>query len=496
MDLQHPVSGSPQASGETTSTRPQTSSPLDRLIDWFIPEELAKERETRQRARMFLVSHLCGPLLGNVVPGALFFLDPHPGYKVAVLGASITSFWIFPFVLRAIGKYNVLAFISIQNLIFCIFWSCYFYGGVTSPTLPWVVTIPLLAFFYLGPSPKLRMLALGQFVLNFVAFFLLYYFYPPPPDYTPLPSLQGLGLVSTIAASAYVSMMALYYARIIASGVELESEMRGHMATAAALRQATSEAESANAAKADFVASMSHELRTPLNSVIGYSELLLEDAVAKADSQAQLDLERIHTAGKNLLRLVNEVLDLSKIEAGKMDFAPSTILVGDFLTTLVDARRPAAALKHNSLSLDLGPALGTAMWDFDRIGQAIDHILDNAIKFTEGGAISVAVRRQGGEEDGEIVIDVHDTGVGIAPDVLPTLFEKFSVAHDATASKYGDRGLGLTLSLALCQLIKGSISAESTPGMGSCFTLRLPATPPSPAHEIPDLSLASDLAAA
>ncbi len=210
-----------------TVARQQTSSRLDRLIDWFIPEEMARERETRQRCRMFLVSHLCGPILGNVVPGALFFLEPHPSYPVAILALSITAFWLFPFILRAFGNYNLLAFISIQNLIFCIFWSCYFYGGVTSPTLPWVVTIPLLAFFYLGPSPTLRLLALGQFVFNFVAFFLIYRFGPPALNDTPLPALQGLGLVSTFAAAGYVSMMALYYARIVASGAELESEMRG-----------------------------------------------------------------------------------------------------------------------------------------------------------------------------------------------------------------------------------------------------------------------------
>jgi signal transduction histidine kinase len=476
-----------------TSTRQQTSSRLDRLIDWFIPEELAKERETRQRARMFLVSHLCGPLLGNVVPAALYFLDPRPGYPVAVLGASITAFWIFPFILRAFGNYNLLAFISIQNLIFCIFWSCYFYGGVTSPTLPWVVTIPLLAFFYLGPSPRLRLLALGQFILNFLAFFLLSYFRAPAVNDTPLISLQGLGLVSTIAAAAYVSMMALYYARIVASGAELESEMRGHLATAAALRHATAQAERAGAAKAEFVASMSHELRTPLNAVIGYSQMLLEDAADKDDDQSVQDLQRIHSAGQSLLRLVTEVLDLSKIEAGKMDLAPSVILVSDLLNQLADKHRPALEAKHNTLTLEFGASLGKVRWDASRMAQAIGQVLDNAIKFTDNGQITLTARRQPGRAGDDILIDVRDTGIGIAPDVLPALFETFTGAHDATTSKYGDRGLGLTLSLALCQLVNGDITAQSAPGRGSCFTLRLPADP-SPAES--ESENAADLAAA
>ena len=123
---------------------------LDRLVNYFIPADIAADRDTRNRAHVFLVSHILGPFIGNVVPIAIFVLDPSPGYDVAVLAVSITAFWVFPFVLRAGVPYNPLALVSIENLIFCIFWSCYFYGGVTSPTLAWVLVIPLLAFFYLG----------------------------------------------------------------------------------------------------------------------------------------------------------------------------------------------------------------------------------------------------------------------------------------------------------------------------------------------------------
>lgn len=448
---------------------------LDRLVDWFIPAEMQAVRETRQLARMFLISHLCGPFLGNVVPGALLFMDPHPGYAVAVLAASITAFWAFPLLLRATGKYNLLCFISVQNLIFCILWSCYFYGGVSSPTLPWVLTIPLLAFCYLGPSRRLHVLAIIQFGVNVAAFVALYYFGPKVVSHVPVAKLQGLGIVSTVAALAYVAMMALYYRRILASGAELESEMRGHMVTAAELRRATGEAERAGAAKAEFVASMSHELRAPLNAVIGYSELLLEEAADERDDQSIADLEKIHSAGHHLLKLVNEVLDLSKIEAGKMEFALEEVSVGELLAHLIERERARADAKGISLTLDLGDGVGTVRWDPQRASQAVAQILDNAVKFTAQGGVTVKARRAGEGLDAEIVIDVQDTGIGISPTMLPKLFEKFTVAHDASASKYGDAGLGLSLSRALCRLMGGEISVRSELGRGSCFKLRLPA---------------------
>lgn len=471
---------------------------LDAIVDWFIPAEMKAERETRQLARMFLISHLCGPFLGNVVPGALLFIDPHPGWAVAVLAASITAFWLFPFLLRATGRYNLLCFISVQNLIFCILWSCYFYGGVSSPTLPWVLTIPLLTFCYLGPSRRLHIRAMIQFALNVAAFVSLYYIGPSARTLVPVAKLQGLGVVSTVAALAYVAMMALYYRRILASGAELETEMRGHMATAAELRRATAEAERASAAKAEFVASMSHELRAPLNAVIGYSELLLEEAADERDDHPVADLEKIRSAGHHLLKLVNEVLDLSKIEAGKMELALDEIPVGDLLESLVERERARAEAKGLALSLHLGEGVGTAQWDFQRVGQAVTQILDNAVKFTETGGVTVTARRTGEGRDAEIVIDVEDTGIGISPTLLPQLFETFTVAHDASASKYGDAGLGLSLSRALCRLMGGEISVRSELGRGSCFKLRLPATiSPVPQPDDPiQPDYASDLAAA
>ena len=154
---------------------------LDRLVNYFIPADIAADRDARNRAHVFLVSHILGPFIGSVVPISIYLLDPSPGYDVAVLAVSIVAFWVFPFVLRAGVPYNPLALVSIENLIFCIFWSCYFYGGVTSPTLPWVVTIPLLAFFYLGSQPKLRVMVFGLIFANFAGFYGVHLLGGVPP---------------------------------------------------------------------------------------------------------------------------------------------------------------------------------------------------------------------------------------------------------------------------------------------------------------------------
>jgi signal transduction histidine kinase len=447
---------------------------LDRLVNYFIPPAIMADREARKRAHVFLISHILGPFIGNVVPGTLYFLDPNPGYEVAILAISITSFWIFPVLLKARVPYNPLALVSIQNLIFCILWSCYFYGGVTSPTLAWVLTIPLLAFFYIGSSSSLRMIVIGMFAVNLAIFSGAYlYGYHPVKD-IPVAAVQGLGLISTIAAALYVAMMALYYAKIQTSQGELESEMRQHMATASALRLATAEAERAGAAKAEFLAKMSHELRTPLNAVIGYSQILLEDAEAEGDTSTKSDLQRIHGAGHHLLKLVNEILDLSKIEAGRMELDLQETDLTDLLSEMAVQAEPAAAKNGNTVSCRIDPNVGRAFCDASKFRIMLGQVIDNAAKFTHDGKVELVAERQPSDGADELVVHVIDTGIGIAPEQIADLFEKFTVVDDSSSSKYGGTGLGLALSQKLCRLMGGDITVESKVGQGSCFTIRMP----------------------
>jgi signal transduction histidine kinase len=309
----------------------------------------------------------------------------------------------------------------------------------------------LLAFFYLGSSSTLRLIVMTMFAVNVAIFSFFYLLGFHVNSSLPVAAMQGLGLVSTTAAALYVAMMALYYAQIQASQGELESEMRQHMATAAALRTATEEAERASAAKAEFLAKTSHELRTPLNAVIGYSQILLEDAEIDGDSASIADLTKIHMAGQHLLKLVNEILDLSKIEAGRMELDLEETDLTCLLEEIAESVKPAAATNANDFRCAIAPDLGTALCDASKFKSMTGQLLDNAAKFTQNGKIELTARRLIGETGDQLIVDVIDTGIGIAPDQIKNLFEKFTVADDSSTSKYGGTGLGLALSQKLCK---------------------------------------------
>lgn len=448
---------------------------ITNLVDGFIPARIADDKEAVKQARVFLISHIFGPFIGNVIPLSLALLDPTPGYPVAILAASITGFWLFPFLMRADVPYKILVLASVQNLIFCILWSCYFYNGVSSPTLPWMLVIPLLAFFYIGPSVFLRVSVLGLFAVNLAVFCSLYVFVYTPPNDMPQSAQQGLGLVSTVCVCLYVVMMSYYYSKVLASQSELELEVKHHLETAAQLREAAAAAERADAAKSDFLAKSSHELRTPLNAVIGYSEMLLEDAGISGDNFGVADLERIRASGKQLLTLVNDVLDLSKIAAGKMDMYVEDVAMGPLIESVCGRPAEEAKKKGLSLTVEVGEDLGIMRCDTHKVQQVLSQLLDNAVKFTETGGITLKAVRAKAAEGDRLVVTISDTGIGISPKIMPQLFQVFTGAEDFSSSKYGGTGLGLALGQKLCHMMGGNISVESQVGRGTTFNVNLPA---------------------
>jgi PAS domain S-box-containing protein len=230
------------------------------------------------------------------------------------------------------------------------------------------------------------------------------------------------------------------------------------------------EAEAANAAKSQFLASMSHELRTPLNAILGYSEMMQEEAEESGHTALIPDLQRVQAAGRHLLTLINEVLDLSKIEAGKMELYLETVdigkLVGDVATTV----QPLVERNGNRLELVHRNEPGSMRTDATRVRQVLLNLLSNAAKFTENGVLTLESERSADV----MVFRVRDTGVGMTPEQLGRLFEAFTQAEASTSSKYGGTGLGLALSRKFCQLMGGSLTVASEPGKGSCFTATIP----------------------
>jgi signal transduction histidine kinase len=426
---------------------------------------------------MFLISHTMGPILGNSVPLALYLVDPTPGFDILVLALSITAFWIFPFLLRRGVDYDRLVIISVINLNFCIFWSCYFNGGVLSPTLPWVLLIPILSFFYIGGETHLQSTLMAIFAGIFGLFFVLYYSTNPSPNDTPAFALVALGVVSTVAALCYVATMAIYYASIFDAGVELENEVRRRRLLSDELRAAIVAADQTGLHKAEFLARMSHELRTPLNAVIGYSQILREDAQESNDPQMQEDVSRIHDAGQYLLRLINIILDLSKIEAGRMQFTVETHELVDIVREAISATKQAMRDNGNTLELFLELADGKVDTDKQRLVQIVEAVLDNVPAHAPGAHVEVRCREIdiAGQGDG-YAVSVRDNGEGIPPERLATLFEALADRRDASISKYGGTGLSLTVVHKLVQALGCSISAESTVGSGTCITVVVPKT--------------------
>ena len=238
--------------------------------------------------------------------------------------------------------------------------------------------------------------------------------------------------------------------------------------------EAKEAAEAGTQAKSVFLANMSHELRTPMNAIIGYSEMLLEDAEDEGNETAAADLRKIHGAGAHLLALINDVLDLSKIEAGKMDLYLESFEIPAMVDEVVATIDALVKRSDNRLRVEVDPSLSQMRADLTKVRQSLFNLLSNAAKFTHEGEIALAVHRETVDGEDWVRLAVSDSGIGIPPEKLDHVFEEFSQADDSTSRDYGGTGLGLPISRRFCQMMGGDITVESRAGEGSTFTIRLP----------------------
>jgi len=455
---------------------------LNRLLDRFIPQEIQVRPEAHRRARMFMLSHIAGPIIGNTLPLYMVTMGLVRDYRAVVFFVSILLFWAYPLALKRTGRYQLLAFLSVQNLIFCVLWACFAFGGVNSPFLSWVLIFPLLAFLYLPPRGWIRNLLLGQMFGSlgvFLAMYTLGYRFPA----IDIRTLETIGMISTAAVSVYFAMMALYFARMLHEQREFTTEINSLISTSDNLRSLTAAANQASAAKANFVASMSHELRTPLNAILGYSQMLLEEAHEEQDEAMAKDLGHIHKSGSDLLRIIDDILDYSRIEAGKMPVNPTFDSWGKHIgawdaqiaTYVIDARRMRWI--GNRQDHDL-----THVTDWTALGSTVRHLIIGILTQNEDGCVDVTVSRQ--PDQHALVIKVQDTAPDGEVRPIPISPEVFVHVDDATASKYGGTGIEIALSLKFAQLLGGDIQSV-TLADGSPATLLT----------VPDLAVARQLAA-
>jgi len=263
-------------------------------------------------------------------------------------------------------------------------------------------------------------------------------------------------------------------AELLVANRSLKQEISERQQIEEKLKLAKDTAETANQIKSQFLATMSHELRTPLNAILGYSEMVKEEAIESGYKELLPDLNKVIASGKHLLVLINDVLDLSKIEAGEMKLYNETFNITDLVNEVVQTIQPYVEDTGNNLVVGQESDWGKMCADLTKIRQILLNLLDNAVKFTTQGTVTFKVTSQINQTSSWLYFQVSDTGIGLTAEQMERLFQIFTQVDSSSTRKYGGTGLGLAISQRFAEMMGGQITVQSTPGQGSTFTVRLP----------------------
>jgi len=269
-----------------------------------------------------------------------------------------------------------------------------------------------------------------------------------------------LKAITAVKFRAYDQELAQKVVQLEQRGLELQATMK--------------EAKAANRAKSRFLANMSHELRTPLNAIIGYSEMLQEDLEDDGHDDYSEDLERIRGAGENLLSIISDILDITKIETGKMEITPEVVQLPEMLENIENMVKPLMDKNDNILRVDMADDVLPMYTDKGKLRQCLINLLSNAAKFSNDSEVLLSIKPDAENTKPHLVFAVHDQGIGIKKDQLKTLFDAFTQADDSSTREFGGAGLGLSITSQFCKIMGGSINVESEVGKGSTFCISLP----------------------
>lgn len=442
------------------------------LVNWFVPASTTRGRTQLELVRIFVFTHLFGPILAQPMVVFLYFISPSVDFPLTVVAFATWSFWFLPIVLRYTGSIRLVSLISFQILAAVSLFGAYFYGGFSSPFLPWLSVSLLLGLFYLSKDANIVMML---FALDVTVFLLAVLSFENPSQVS-VDKLTTLSWMSIGSATIYMTWMALYYARIIGLKSELEGEIIRQHATSLDLQHARDVAEKNEQIRSQFFSKMSHELRTPLNAIIGYSDILLEeheDRTVDLDDRAT-DISRINAAGRHLLSLVSHVLDADKLKDSSANLSITEFTLGELCDDVVASALLGVEAGRNRLVVVCPDREGCLYTDATKLRQILLNLLSNAGKFTANGVVKLELHFVRHSLETQLHAVVSDNGIGISPEVLPRLFTEYEQADASTFSNFGGTGLGLALSRKLSILLGGDILVSSHLHYGSTFTVIIP----------------------